>query len=79
MAQLGRISGQILKDNLLREGVDIAFETDLLYIDVNNDRLGVNTNTPSHDLQVAGSLRSTNLIATTSTLANRCFIVLQTF
>lgn len=69
MAQLGRISGQILKDNLLREGVDIAFETDLLYIDVNNDRLGVNTNTPSHDLQVAGSLRSTNLIATTSLLS----------
>ena len=50
MAQLGRISGPILKENLLREGVDIAFETDLLYIDVNNDRIGVRTNSPSSEI-----------------------------
>lgn len=34
MPQVGRISGPLLKDNLLREGVDLAFETDLLYLKV---------------------------------------------
>lgn len=34
MAQIGRISGQLLKENLLRNGVDLAFETDLLYLQV---------------------------------------------
>ena len=65
MAQLGRISGPILKENLLREGVDIAFETDLLYIDVNNDRIGVRTNSPSSDFHVDGTIRTTNLIVDT--------------
>jgi hypothetical protein len=31
---LGRISGPLLADNLLRNGVDLAFETDLLYLQV---------------------------------------------
>lgn len=34
MSQLGRIGGQVLSDNLLRAGVDLAFETDLLYLKV---------------------------------------------
>jgi hypothetical protein len=63
---VGRISGPLLKANLLRQGVDLAFETDLLYLDVNNLRLGVNTNTPTHDLQVNGTTRTTELEATTS-------------
>ncbi len=33
--QLGRISGPLLANNLLRNGVDLAFETDLLYLKVN--------------------------------------------
>ena len=36
---VGRISGPLLKANLLRNGVDLAFETDLLYLDVNNNRI----------------------------------------
>ena len=55
---IGRISGPLLKANLLREGVDLAFETDLLYLDVNNMRIGVNTDTPTHDLQVNGTTRT---------------------
>ena len=35
MSQLGRIGGQALSDNLLRAGVDLAFETNLLYLKVN--------------------------------------------
>ena len=58
---IGRISGPLLKANLLREGVNLAFETDLLYLDVNNMRIGVNTDTPTHDLQVSGTTRTTYL------------------
>lgn len=62
MGAIGRISGPLLKSNLLRNGVDLAFETDLLYLDVNNQRIGVKTATPSHDLHVAGTTRTTQLI-----------------
>ena len=58
---IGRISGPLLKANLLRDGVDLAFETDLLYLDVNHMRIGVNTKTPTHDLQVNGTTRTTYL------------------
>lgn len=34
MSELGRIGGQVLTDNLLRNGIDIAVETDLLYLKV---------------------------------------------
>ena len=61
---LGRISGPLLKANLLRQGVDLAFETDLLYLDVVNGRIGINTTTPTHDLQVVGTTRTTNLEVT---------------
>ena len=59
---VGRISGPLLKSNLIRNGIDLAFETDLLYLDVNNQRIGVRTNSPSHDLHVNGTTRTTNLI-----------------
>ena len=68
---LGKISGPLLKSNLLRDGVDLAFETDLLYIDVNNKRVGIKTTAPTHDLTVNGTIRSTNLEVTNSaTLGN---------
>ena len=63
---LGRISGPLLKSNLLRNGVDLAFENDLLYLDVTNRRIGINTGTPSHELQVNGTTRSTTLTVTGS-------------
>lgn len=59
---IGRISGPLLKSNLTRDGVDLAFETDLLYLDVNNLRVGVNTATPDSDLQVNGTTHTTNLV-----------------
>lgn len=58
---IGRISGQLLKSNLLRAGENLAFETDLLYLDVVNSRIGVKTASPSTDLHVSGHTRSTNL------------------
>jgi len=62
---IGRISGPLLKANLNREGLDLAFETDLLYLDVNNSRIGVKTATPQYDLDVNGTTRTTNLIVDT--------------
>lgn len=62
---VGRITGPLLKANLLRDGVDLAFETDLLYLDVINGRVGIHTNAPSHDLHVVGTTRTTNLEVTT--------------
>ncbi len=62
---VGRITGPLLKANLLRDGVDLAFETDLLYLDVVNSRIGVKTATPAYDFDVNGTTRTTNLQATT--------------
>ena len=56
MSQLGRIGGQVLTDNLLRSGVDLAFETDLLYLKVSPVITGVSLNEDSDpNLGKAGS------------------------
>jgi hypothetical protein len=47
MSQLGRIGGQVLTDNLLRAGIDLAFETDLLYLKVSPVTAGVSLNEDS--------------------------------
>ena len=59
---IGRISGPLLKANLVRDGVDLAFETDLLYLDVTNSRIGVRTASPQYDLDVNGTIRTTNTV-----------------
>jgi len=65
---VGRISGPLLKANLLRQGVDLAFETDLLYLDVNNSRIGVKTNSPATALDVNGTARIQTLDILDTTL-----------
>jgi hypothetical protein len=62
---IGRISGQLLKDDLARSGKNLSFDTNLLYLDVVNRRVGINNTTPSHDVQVTGTTRTTNLITST--------------
>lgn len=52
---IGRISGQMLKANLLRSGVDLAFETNLLVLDVTNSFVGIGTATPSRQLHLSGT------------------------
>jgi hypothetical protein len=71
VAQVGRISGPLLQENLERNGVDLAFRNDLsttqlLYLDVNNGKVGVNTATPTKELDILGTTRTVNLIGTTS-------------
>lgn len=65
---VGRISGPLLKANLLRNGVDLAFETDLLYLNVVDGRIGIKTASPTHDLTVNGTTRTTNLESTVDAL-----------
>jgi hypothetical protein len=60
---LGRISGPLLKDNLIRNGEDLAFETDLLYLDVNNNRLGVKTESPTNTITIVGTTNTIDLIS----------------
>jgi hypothetical protein len=66
MADLGRISGAMLKDNLLRGGVDLVFENRLgdnnLYIDVNTGKIGINTDATTRELTINDSFRTTRLI-----------------
>lgn len=59
VAQLGRISGKLLSANLLRNGVDLTFrnaptDADLLYLDVNTGKVGINT-TPTTELDINGT------------------------
>ena len=68
---IGRISGPLLKANLLREGVNLAFETDLLYLDVNNSRVGINNASPQYDLDVTGTTRTPGLqVSGTASIGN---------
>ena len=59
---LGRISGPMLKANLERFGVDLAFENDLLYLDVNTGKVGMKTSTVPRELTLDGDMITTNLI-----------------
>jgi len=61
MMAIGRISGPLLAKNLQRDGVDLAFETDLLYLDVSNGRIGIRKSRPLYELDVGGTINAENL------------------
>ena len=68
-ASLGRISGKLLSENLERQGVDLTFrngstDPDILYLDVNNMRIGINTDAPVYDLDVRTDVKTTIAQAT---------------
>lgn len=58
---ISRVAGQMLSSNLLRDGVDLAIDTDLLYVDVVNGKIGVRNAAPAADLHVNGSILSDTL------------------
>jgi len=54
-----KVSGETLESNLIRTQ-DLAFNTNLLYVDVTNGRIGVNTDSPGNfALDVNGNTRIT--------------------
>ena len=70
--EFGRISGPLLARNLDRDGADLAFETDLLYLSVVDPStplktvgIGINTDAPNRPLTVNGTTRVSDLIVTT--------------
>ena len=70
MAQLGRISGQVLTANLERQGKNLDFRdsqssTPLLKFDVTSNRIGVNTTSPAFDLDVVNTVKG-NFLTTSS-------------
>ena len=52
---IGRITGQMLSANLSRSGTDLAFETNLLALDVSNSRVGVGTASPATTFHVSAT------------------------
>ena len=58
---VGKITGEMLQNNLVRNGINLAFETDLLFLDVNNGRVGIKTSAPTHPLHVVGTARTQNV------------------
>ena len=68
---INRISGNILQDNLQR-GTNLAFQGNLVYIDVQNNRVGVKTSAPQDDFNVICTDNAANVRITSST-ANGIF------
>ncbi len=66
---VGRITGPLLASNLLRDGVNLSVETDLLYLDVQTGRIGIKTSAPQYTLDVNGTANIDVLrVVNTSTL-----------
>jgi hypothetical protein len=67
---IGRISGPMLFSNLERQGIDLAFEGNLIYLDVTNSNVGINTSTPNADLQVVGTTQLSNIHVQGNTISS---------
>jgi hypothetical protein len=67
MSTISYIAGQMLQSNLQRDGINLAVETNLLYIDVGNSRVGVNTQLPATDFDVAGNINVDGVTVNTIT------------
>ena len=65
---VGRITGPLLASNLRRDGVDIAVDDDLLYIDVRNGRIGIKKGSPQFELDVEGTINAHKIIVNTATI-----------
>jgi len=83
IAALGRISGKLLSDNLIRNGVDLTFrnaplDLDLLYLDVSNKRIGINKDGPALTLEVIGTGRVTEDVKVVGTSARFGNVIFNT-
>ena len=74
---IGRITGSVLKSNLTRNGVDLAFETNLLYLDVTNSRVGIGTSEPSTTLHVVGNTTLAGTLSVSDTLTGNILVLNQ--
>jgi hypothetical protein len=69
VAQLGRISGPLLTDNLVRDGINLSFrnealDPDLLFLEVTDMRVGINTDSPAYALDINADVHTIDAIVT---------------
>jgi hypothetical protein len=67
---IGRISGPMLFPNLERQGVDLAFQSNLLYLDVNNLRVGVINSSPQYAFDSSGNVKLANIVILGNTITS---------
>jgi len=67
---IGRISGPMLFSNLERQGVDLAFQSNLLYLDVTNLRVGVINSSPQYAFDSSGNVKLSNIIIQGNTISS---------
>jgi hypothetical protein len=70
MAVLGKIAGSMLKDNLIRFGVDLIIDSNLMYFDTLNRRIGINTTIPGNALTVNGNVTASNIYINGNTITS---------
>ena len=59
---VGKISGPLLGPNLERSGVDFSVDTDLLYLNVNDQRVGFATDVPDATLSINNNFVADDMI-----------------
>jgi len=67
---IGKISGPMLQTNLERQGVDLSIDTDALYVDVSNKRIGVNNSSPTQTLDINGNAIIANVLIAGNTISS---------
>ena len=67
---IGRISGPMLFSNLERQGIDLAFESNLVYLDVTNGRVGIVNSSPQYSLDASGNVKVSNIIIQGNTISS---------
>ena len=81
---ISKIAGQMLKDNLERDGANLAIsdtaaDTPVLFVDVTNGRIGINNPAPTVTLDIVGNIYATSITTTedidSDTLAANSLVV----
>jgi hypothetical protein len=67
---IGKVSGVMLQSNLERQGAPLAFDGNLLYLDVASRRVGINTSNPTSDFTLNGTARLGNLLISGDSITN---------
>jgi hypothetical protein len=72
---ISKIAGQMLKDNLERDGANLAIsdteaDTPVVFVDITNSRVGINNDTPSVELDITGNINATSITVTEDISSN---------
>jgi hypothetical protein len=65
---IGKITGQMLNNNLDRSGLNLAIDANLAYFDVNNRYVGISNASPAYPLDAPGNVRLANLLIQGNTI-----------